>query len=413
MMTAPVTPFPVAREKVIRKSIKKYFPLGAIMSQGKNNPITVHSVNENAFASLWSFMAEVMVADGELPRSTKEAIALLVSSKNECPMCCSAHRMMGTAAKRAEKNSDSKLNEEERARKEEMYMLSLDYAEVLILDTLNFRVKKQPALGDGGDSSSHCSSNRTAITQREISQDFSLLTDATKAEISLIVVLFFHVNRIISALLGEQMSKAMFSVPEVAAKRIEAPKVIQVVSKLMAPFMAGRMKAKRAPGITSPLFPDGGSSLLKAGMPKHLMGASMAGEERSNALERLVFWSKTYEKYLIQEGLVSEEAVELLDNPARAPPEGLKPSKVSHWATTVMRKLIRASLRNDEKAQEIANVLCLVSYSPQSVYHSTSWLSMVKSLGEDQARTIVIWWSLRESIKRAQGLRKFESQCCI
>ena len=140
-------------------------------------------------------------------------------------------------------------------------------------------------------------------------------------------------------------------------------------------------------------------------MPKHLLGAALAGDERSNALERLVQWSRSYEKYLVQEGIVAEEAISLLDNPSRAPPGILRPAKVAHWATTVMKKLIRCTLRGDEQAQDIANILCLVSYSPQSVYHSVCWKSVVETLGDDQAKAIVVWWSLRESIKRAQGLR--------
>lgn len=386
----------VAGEKMTRKSIKKYFPLGQIMSQGKNNPITLHSVNETAFACLWSFMAEVMVVDGELPRSTKEAVALLVSTKNECPMCCSAHRMMGVAAKKAEKSC--KMTPEEKQQKEELYMQSMDYAEMLILDTLNFRLKKTATIHNIKQRSSE---RRDA--QQKSAKDFSLLTDSTKAEIALVVILFFHMNRIISAVLGEQMSKAMFSVPEGAAKRMEAPAVMKVINKLMAPFLAGSMKAKRAPGISTPLFPQGSTGLHI--MPKHLLGAELAGEERAHALERLVQWSRSYEEYLLKEEIVSHEVILLLDNPSRAPPDGLRPAKVSQWATTTMRKLIRATLRHDEYAQDIANILCLVSYSPQSVYHSTAWQSIVKTLGEDQAKTIVVWWSMRECIKRAQGLQ--------
>lgn len=86
--TAPAPAhMPVASVKQVRKSIKKYFPLGQIMSTGQSNPITLHSVNENVFPRLWSFMAEVMIVDGELQRSTKEAIGEMVSSKNQCPMC--------------------------------------------------------------------------------------------------------------------------------------------------------------------------------------------------------------------------------------------------------------------------------------------------------------------------------------
>lgn len=378
----------VAGGKKTRKSIKKYFPLGQIMSQGQNNPVTLHSVNENVFACLWSYMAEVMVVDGDLTRSTKESIALLVSEKNQCPMCCSAHRMMGAAAKHAEKTSK---DPEKEKRRQELHMQAMDYAEMLILETIKIRPGKKKAV--------------PAEPTKELATaaDFGLLTDKAKAEAALVVVLFFHMNRIISAVLGEQMSKAMFSVPESAAKRMEAPAVMKVMNKVMAPFLAGKMKTKRQPGITAPLFTEGSSALNL--MPKHLQGAILAGEERCHALERLVVWCQTYEKHLVQNDIVSKEVINLLDNPARGPPAGLRPTKVAHWATTEMRKLIRVCLRNDEQSQDVANVLCLVSYSPQSVYNSIHWKAVVKSLGDEQAKAIVLWWSLRETMKRAQGLQ--------
>ena len=90
-----VAPMDVANEKQVRKSIKKYFPLGQIMSTGQANPITLHSVNEDVFPRLWSFMAEVMIVNGELQRSTKEAIGEMVSSKNQCPMCVTVSVLNG------------------------------------------------------------------------------------------------------------------------------------------------------------------------------------------------------------------------------------------------------------------------------------------------------------------------------
>jgi AhpD family alkylhydroperoxidase len=367
-------------DKYTRKSIKKYFPLGPIMSQGQNNPITLHSVvNETAFACLWSFMAEVMVVENVLPRSIKEAVALLVSEKNACPMCCSAHRMMGVAAKHAEKSK--RVTQEEKKNYEEMYLQSMDYAEALILDTLTLH-------------STDASKNADTVPDH----GYGHLNDEAKTEIALVVLLFCHMNRIISAVLGETMSTAMFSVPKGAAKRIEAPKVMKLANKLMAPFLAGSMKTKREAGLTAPLFKKGSSSLNM--LPPHLRGAQLAGDERANALERLVLWSQLYEEYLMGEGIVTSEVIELLDNL----PPGLMPSKVAYWATTDMKKLIRACLRKDERAQDIANILTLVTYSPQSVYHSIHWQEMVNALGAEQAKALVVWWSLRSSIKRAQGL---------
>jgi AhpD family alkylhydroperoxidase len=369
-------------DKQTRKSIKKYFPLGQIMSQGQNNPITLHSVNETAFACLWSFMAEVMVVEGELPRSIKEAVALLVSEKNACPMCCSAHRMMGVAAKRAERSQ--RMTQEEKKHYEELYLQSMDYAEALILDTFTFHVQATKNLDVVPD------------------HGYELLNDMAKAEIALVVLLFCHMNRIISAVLGETMSTAMFSVPEGAAKKMEAPSVMKIANKLMAPFLAGSMKSKRAAGITASLFKQGSTSLNL--LPPHLRAAGLAGEERANALERLVLWSQFYEQYLKEQGIVTQEVIDLLDNPSQGPPSSLSPSKLAYWATTDMKKLIRASLPQDERGQDIANIFTLVAYSPQSVYNSIHWKEMVKAQGAEQAKALVVFWSLRESVKRAQGL---------
>ena len=63
-----------------RRSIKKYFPMGGVMCQGNNNPITLHSVNDDLFARVWSVIAETMVVTGALSRPTKEAIATMVKS---------------------------------------------------------------------------------------------------------------------------------------------------------------------------------------------------------------------------------------------------------------------------------------------------------------------------------------------
>jgi len=74
----------------------------ASSSMGGHNPITLHSVNEDLFAYMWSLIAETMVPELQFTRYTKESIAMLVSQKNDCPMCVTAHRMMSIAAERAE-----------------------------------------------------------------------------------------------------------------------------------------------------------------------------------------------------------------------------------------------------------------------------------------------------------------------
>ncbi|CAB9504642.1 expressed unknown protein [Seminavis robusta] len=396
-MSSPLEPMNVVQaEKLTRKSIKKYFPLGPIMAKGNSNPITLHSVNEEVFPRLWSLMAEVMVVEGELPRSVKEEIALLVSTKNHCPMCCTAHRMMGTAAKRAEKTKD----QEKIARQEALFKAAMAYAEKLIEDTMNAQPDQDL---NGYDSVMEiCSTNLAPASKTlEEEQDQGPLTAAGKAEVAMVVVLYFHMNRIISAVLGEQMSAAMFSVPEGAAKKMESRSVMSVVNKMMAPVLSGGMKAKRKPGITSSLFPEGSSCLEF--LPEHLKGAELAGEERANALSRLYVWSVIYEQQLVNEGIMTPEILAVLDDPENCPPPRMRTHQIAHWATVEMRHVVGEL--EGETSRAIANVLLLVSYTPQSVFNSIHWKTLNKALGGPTSKALAIWWSLRLTFKKSQGLR--------
>jgi hypothetical protein len=214
------------------------------------------------------------------------------------------------------------------------------------------------------------------------------------------MLLLLSQNRIISAVLGEQMSTAMFSVPELAAKRMESQSVMGFMNKLMAPILAGGMKAKHKPGITTSLFPEGSSCLEF--MPQHLKGAEVAGEERANALSRLVAWSIVYEQHLLRKGIVTNDIIVILDDPANSPPRHLRTHQIAHWATLEMRGII--STLPDTTSQMLANVLLLVSYSPQSVFNSIHWKNLLKALGSPTSKTLVIWWSLRLTFKKARGL---------
>ena len=128
----------------------------------------------------------------------------------------------------------------------------------------------------------------------------------------------------------------------------------------------------------------------------------MAGEERVEALSRLVAWTEVYEQEIMG-GIFSRQIIEILDDPNNSPPVGMRTHKIAHWATVSMRKVMKSL--PDEKSRAIANICLLVSYSPQSVFNSIHWKTVVKALGPDQAKTIVIWWSLRFTFKHSKGLR--------
>jgi hypothetical protein len=56
------------QSQATRKSIKKSFPLGRVLSVGSNNPLTIHDVDDNLFACLWAVIAETMVVNGDISR---------------------------------------------------------------------------------------------------------------------------------------------------------------------------------------------------------------------------------------------------------------------------------------------------------------------------------------------------------
>ena len=102
------------------------------MSKGSGNPITVHSIEDEVFAIVWSFIAEAMIPEGEISRYTRESIANLVSTMNECPMCVTAHAMMSSAAKLAQQSESLGKSDEEKAFELARHQQAFEYAEYLI-----------------------------------------------------------------------------------------------------------------------------------------------------------------------------------------------------------------------------------------------------------------------------------------
>lgn len=54
-------------------------------------PIALHSPAAGPLAASWLMLRETLVADGQVPRSTKEAVAAAVSVGNSCPYCVAVH----------------------------------------------------------------------------------------------------------------------------------------------------------------------------------------------------------------------------------------------------------------------------------------------------------------------------------
>ena len=176
----------------VRKSIKKYFPfpLGDMASLGSNSPLTLHDVDDDAFRAIWSLVAETMVVDGALTRTTKEAIADMVSERNECPVCATIHTMMKAAAMEGEGKSVGQNHAQ-----------ALEYGLLVQDATLGIRQFPQ---------------DKAALKRM-----FDELTDEAMAEVALVVLLFQHMNRVVSAIMGEEMTTAMFKLPRTMAKKME------------------------------------------------------------------------------------------------------------------------------------------------------------------------------------------------
>ena len=139
-------------------------------------------------------------------------------------------------------------------------------------------------------------------SDHDISQagnDVVALSKVGQAEVALVVLLFNYMNRTVSAVLGEEMSTSMFSVPPAAARKMEGPRMMSIMNKVMAPFLSKSMKAIHKQGITKNLFGSASSDQVDL-LPYHLQGVELAGMERANAVARLFEWVRHYEEQLLE-----------------------------------------------------------------------------------------------------------------
>lgn len=382
---APGSPSTLARRSSQKtlKSIKKYLPHHPVSTKKEHknrNPITLHSVNDDLFPRLWSFLAEVMVVTGDLAPSTKEAIALKVNNASKSTL----GRRMPCRTKSTPNNKTSAAQEHQ-LREQQV----LQYADTLL---------------QKGDESL-----------------YPLLNKAAKAETALVVLLFRHLNRSSTAIMGQQRkSTAMMSVSFRSERRNSAPAnsggMRSVVSRMMAPMTTCSSKAVK-PGITSPLFHNSISSLLFNSntttgssspngndncLPANLQNARHAGDECANALGRLVAWVEVYHSKLQKNGVLSPDMLMVLQQ--SVPPSDLRSHHIAQWISTdgPVRQAIY-SLPSGT-SQDLVKVLLLVSYSPESIPNSIWWVALCKSMGKDAATTVVLWWSLKLSLEEARGL---------
>ncbi|CAB9514512.1 expressed unknown protein [Seminavis robusta] len=338
------------------KSIKKFSPSPA-MAKGATNPLTLHAVNDDLFPRLWSFLAEIMLVEGSLFPSTKEAISWMVNSK------------YSGAATPSSNNSSNKKNKIVDPFEMAIHAEALRYAERLLND--------QDELG----SSSNWQNNQT-----------SCLSRSGRAEAALVVLLFSHLNRTTTALHGEQgISTAMANVSPSQCDGSSSSKNMlkRMISKSQQP------KSLKA-GFTSPLFSSTSSAANRGTLPEHLRGSAFAGDDCAIALGRLVAWVDSYEEQLLAKGVLTSEILQILNDDSNVPMAPFAP-ETAPWS----KKL---QTLDGTHAQDLTHALLLVSYAPESVPDSAAWASLNQTIGNDNATAMVIWWSLRLTLQGAQGL---------
>ena len=174
--------------------------------------------------------------------------------------------------------------------------------------------------------------------------------------------------------------------------------------RIMAPMLKGnfRKASSPRPGFTRPLFKDQKKKESAWALPSHLQGVEAAGPERALAVARLVqLVDSLYEKSV--KDIVSKEVLEFVD------------------AETSVRILNRhtfqkagdlenmlAVFRATEKDKVMAMALLLASTDPRSLYQTSEWKMLIKEGGGvKNARLLIVWWSIRLSLKRAKGLEAF------
>jgi AhpD family alkylhydroperoxidase len=386
-----------------RKSIKEFFPLGIVMSRGSDNPITLHDTgkNEKIFSSVWALIGEIMVAvvpcqGDEIEQATREEIASVVSKKNSCPVCITAHAMMVSAARKS-------VMERRAAAKDADADASSVTSSVNTVGS-NGQQKEAQAIAYAEIVHAATSNRMDLPTDDEAVEDFPLLNAKAKAEIALVVLLFEHMNRVVSVIMGAEMSTAMFSIPRSVARGMESSRVMGVVNKMMAPFLSRSYSNCPEPGFTIPLF-KAESNYSPCSLPEHLQDTETAGVERARALARVYALVGTLYKESPLKDIFSDPALlTLLDAETATPPP--YQSEITSYA--VQKRLLEEKLTSipDGKDKTVAMAILMSSVSPARLYQSPQWVALVDAVGKKEARLVIIWWSLRLTLKRAKGLLK-------
>jgi AhpD family alkylhydroperoxidase len=316
--------------------------------------------------------------------STKEEVATLVSKYNTCAVCSTAHALMSAAASNAERKLKSKkgataTSSTSNSKDEELetHRQALAYAEMV----------QKATHGKG-----------TLLTDAQTANKFPRLNAKARAEVASVVMLFEHMNRACNSIMGEKMSTAMFGMPAPIAKRMESERVMRVVNRVMAPFLSGGITKAPKPGFTEALFKDeDGKSTVP--LPSHLEAAKNAGSGRARAVARLNALMDTLHESRLKD-IVTGPVLALVDEETKTPTtEAFQPALIPLWLKEKVEPI------KDEKDQVVATAILMMSVAPLRLFHDGSQMkALVEAVGAKEARLVLLWWSIRLSLKRAKGL---------
>lgn len=357
------------------RSIKKYSP-----QMAANAPLTLHSVDQDLFPRFWSLWAEIMLVDGSLSPTTKQAIAGLVKEHH----CGSS--TLGLNSSKPRRMLASTSDPFEAATHTE----ALKHGHSLINGEFSLE-------GNSSHSShfSHASSVASSGSQfsRSSSRHFGLsnLTKGAKAETALVVLVASHLARVEKALTSSSSMRRCASSPVVSnSSGMHKTKSSSMLNRLRTQLKS-KSEPPHKPGFTAPLFLK--KTPKTFGLPEHLQGVLYTGGECIQALGRLVAWVENYQEQLICQGLVTLELLDRLEYHLEVSPCS-NPVDPEVWVSLLGGNL------------DLTRVLLLTSSRrPQRVSKSKAWYSLVQAVGRDQATSLVLWWSLRLSLDQARGLR--------
>jgi len=370
--------------KETRAHIKKYFPMGSIMSRGNNTPISVYSIDPLVFRTFWSLKGEAMVAEGSFDRSLAEHIAKIVSINNSCRICITAHAMMETAAGLAYKKSrcdfDSTSVSTQSTQKSVQKSLDASFREK-VLDYA--KAVHKATIQENDD---------------RLTADFPNLDNTIKAEIAMVVFLNEHMNRVTKIIFGDTLSSAMLPVPKKMAKALESKRSVRIMTRLMAPILKHRFKKRVKGGFTGSLF--GNEALAEEDIPVHMRGILHAGKGRAASMQR---WIQAVHVLPHQEPLCSLVNDDILKSVQEVQKQMrgvcLSPKVVSSFLDETVQTVART-----EQERAIILALIMTQNMPGMMNQSIEWQQIQKTLGRDCARLLVIWWSMKITLDQAKGL---------